>query len=126
MRHSLVGRLFLLALGLVVAATAIGLYELWPKDRSLPPPPGANPLRTERAEVSGILQERCPVPGARACLRVSAELETGPDEGTETSFAVVDPARQIGLDVGDKVRLLRNPVPPGASVGGIRPDRYSL
>jgi uncharacterized membrane protein len=126
MRHSLVGRLFLLALGLVVAATAIGLYELWPKDRSLPPPPGANPLRTERAEVSGIREERCPVPGARECLRVTAELRTGPDEGKEASFDVVDQARQVGLDVGDEVRLLRNPVPPGASVGGVEPDRYSL
>jgi uncharacterized membrane protein len=124
--HSLLGRLFLLALGLVVAATAIGLYELWPADRSLPPPPGANPLHTERAEVSGIRQERCPVPGARSCLRVTAKLESGPDEGTEASFAVVDAARQVGLDVGDEVRLLRNPVPPGASVGGVRPDRYSL
>ncbi len=126
MRHSLLGRLFLLALGLVVVATVIGIYELWPGDRSLPSPPGANPLRTERAEVSAIRQERCPVPGARACLRVTAELETGPNEGTETSFAVVDAARQAGLDVGDKVRLLRNPLPPGASVGGVRPDRYSL
>jgi uncharacterized membrane protein len=125
-RHSLVGRLFLLALGLVVAATAIGLYELWPEDRSLPPPPGANPLRTEKAEVSAIRQERCSVPGAQECLRVTAELETGPDEGEEASFAVVDPARQIGLDVGDKVRLLRSQVPPGASVGGVQPDRYSL
>lgn len=126
MRHSLLGRLSLLALGLVVAATAIGIYELWPKDRSLPPPPGANPLETERAEISGIQRERCPVPGARDCLRVTAELETGPDEGTETSLAVIDPSRQVGLDVGDKVRLLRNPLPPGASVGGVRPDRYSL
>ena len=126
MRHSLVGRLFLLALGLVVAATAIGLYELWPEDRSLPTPPGANPLRTERAEVSAIREERCPVPGAQACLRVTAELETGPDEGKEASFDVVDPARQVGLDVGDEVRLLRNPVPAGASVGGVQPDRYSL
>jgi uncharacterized membrane protein len=125
-RHSLLGRLFLLALGLVVAATAIGLYELWPTDRSLPRPPGANPLETERAEVTGIRQEPCPVPGARICLRVTAELESGPDDGTETSFAVVDAARQVGLDVGDKVRLLRNPLPPGASVGGVRPDRYSL
>jgi uncharacterized membrane protein len=125
-RHSLLGRLFLLALGLVVAATLIGLYELWPSDRSLPPPSGANPLRTEQAEVSGIRQERCPVPGARTCLRVTAELESGPDEGAETSFAVVDAARQVGLDVGDKVRLLHNPVPAGASVGGVRPDRYSL
>jgi uncharacterized membrane protein len=125
-RHSLVGRLFLLALGVVVAATAIGLYELWPEDRSLPAPTGANALRTERAEVTAIRAVPCPVPGARECLRLTAELESGPDEGEETSFAVVDAARQAGVDVGDKVRLAPNPLPPGASIGGVRPDRYSL
>jgi hypothetical protein len=80
-RHSLLGRLFLLALGLVVAATAIGVYELWPKDRSLPPPPGANPLKTERAEISGIQRERCPVPGARECLRAGKASVRSPASG---------------------------------------------
>jgi uncharacterized membrane protein len=125
-RHSLVGRLFLLALGLLVGATLIGIYELWPEDRSLPPPAGANPQRTERAEVTGVRRVECPVPGGRECLRVSAELETGPDEGEQTSFAVIDAARQVGLDVGDKVRLAPNALPPGASIGGVRPDPYSL
>jgi hypothetical protein len=91
-----------------------------------PAPPGANRLSTERAEVTGIRRERCPVPGARECLRVTAKLETGPDQEEETTFAVVDAARQVGLDVGDKVRLAPNPLPPGASIGGVRPDRYSL
>jgi uncharacterized membrane protein len=125
-RHSLAGRLFLLALGLVAVSTAIGLYELWPEDRSLPAPPGANRLSTERAEVTGIRRERCRVPGARECFRVTARLETGPDQEEETTFAVVDAARQVGLDIGDKVRLAPNPLPPGASIGGVRPDRYSL
>jgi uncharacterized membrane protein len=125
-RHSLVGRLFLLALGLVVGATLIGLYELWPDDRSLPPPPGANPQRTERAEVTGIRRVDCPVQGGRECLRVTADLDTGPDEGESTSFSVIDAARQVGLDVGDKVRLAPNALPPGASIGGVRPDAYSL
>jgi uncharacterized membrane protein len=125
-RHSLVGRLFLLALALVVVSTLIGVYELWPEDRSLSAPPGANQLRTERAEVTGIRREPCPVPGARECLRVTAQLETGADEGEQTTFAVVDAARQVGLDVGDKVRLAPNALPPGASIGGVRPDRYSL
>jgi uncharacterized membrane protein len=125
-RHSLVGRLFLLALGLVVVATLIGVYELWPEDRSLPAATGANSQDTERAEVTAIRSELCPVPGAQRCLRVTARLETGPDKDEETTFAVVDAARQVGLDVGDEVRLAPNPLPPGASIGGVRPDRYSL
>jgi uncharacterized membrane protein len=125
-RHSLLGRLFLLALGLVVVSTLIGVYELWPEDRSLPAATGANTLDTEQAEVTAIRSEPCPVPGARECLRVTARLETGRDDGEETTFAVVDAARQVGLDVGDEVRLAPNPLPPGASIGGVRPDRYSL
>jgi uncharacterized membrane protein len=125
-RHSLVGRLSLLALGLVVVSTAIGVYELWPEDRSLPASPGANALDTERAEITAIRSVPCPVPGAQECLRVTARLETGPDEEDETSFTVVDAARQVGLDVGDEVRLAPNPLPPEASIGGVRPDRYSL
>jgi uncharacterized membrane protein len=125
-RHSLLGRLFLLALGLVVVCTLIGLYELWPEDRSLPAAPGASAVDTERAEVTAIRSEPCRVPGARECVRVTAKLETGPDEDEETTFAIVDAARQVGLDVGDEVRLAPNPLPPGASIGGVRPDRYSL
>jgi len=111
------------ALVAVLVATAIGLVVYWPEERTVERPANLTPAETEAAKVVGLRAVPCRLPGRRECQRVTVELESGPDEGTETIVSVGDPATEVALALGDEVRVFRNPVPRGAPAAV---DRYSF
>lgn len=113
-------------LGVLVAITVIGLVTLWPEDRTVDRPPGLTQLKTERAEVVAVARTGCRTPAARDCVRVTAELRSGPDEGTRTQLTLGDQGDRVDVDVGDRVRLFRNVLPEGAVLGGARVDPYTF
>jgi uncharacterized membrane protein len=110
------GRAFLAAAGLVAVATLIGLVVLWPSD--VEPKLGQiYDANTETAEVVAIEAVECSVPLTERCENVTVKLESGPDDGQESTM------KQLGgnggpippgLDVGDTVRVSAVVVPPGA------------
>jgi uncharacterized membrane protein len=123
--RSLVVNLLVLALGVIVAATVIGLVTLWPDDRKLQAPQGSLPAQaeTERARVVAVREAACAEGSNEVCRRVTVELLSGGDRGERTSFTVGDLGEGSNADVGDRVRVHANPVPP-ASVGGVDVDPY--
>jgi uncharacterized membrane protein len=114
------------ALGVLVALTVIGLVSLWPSDRTVDRPAQLTQPRTERAEVVAVARARCRTPGARDCVRVTAELKSGADAGERTSFTVGDQGNPVDVEVGDDVRLYRNQLPEGAVLGGVPVEPYAL
>ena len=116
----------LAGLGVLVALTLIGLVSLWPRDRTVDRPAGLTQPKTERAEVVAVARASCRTPGARDCVRVTAELKSGPDEGERTDFTVGDQGNRVDVEVGDDVRLLRNQLPEGAVLGGVAVEPYAL
>jgi hypothetical protein len=121
--RSFVGLALIAGLGTVLAATALGIVVYWPEKRTVERPANLTPAQTEAAEVVGLRAVPCRLPGPSDCQRVTVKLQTGPDEGTETSFSVGDPSTEVALELGDDVRVFRNPLPEAAPVGA---DRYSL
>jgi hypothetical protein len=77
--------LLIAALGVVVAATVIGLIALWPSGEGRPVPERSVRVRTEPARVTGLAEIPCRV-GQRVCTRVTVELLEGEDKGRRVSF----------------------------------------
>jgi uncharacterized membrane protein len=113
-------------LGVLVAVTLIGLVMLWPRDRTLDRPANLTQLRTESAEVVAVARADCRTPTATECVRVTAELRSGPDEGERVQLTLGDQGDRVDVDVGDGVRLYRNELPEGAVIGGAPVDPYTL
>ena len=112
--------------GLLVAVAVVGLISLWPRDRTLDRPAGLTQLKTERAEIVAVARAACRTPVARNCVRLTAELESGPDDGKQTRLTIGDQGERVDVDIGDHVRLFRNVLPEGAVIGGARVDPYTF
>jgi uncharacterized membrane protein len=112
-------------LAVLVAVTVIGLVSYWPRDRTLERPAGLTQPKTERAEIVAVARATCRTPTATNCVRATAELRSGPDDGQRTQLTLGDQG-PIDIDVGDEVRLFRNKLPEGAVLGGTPVDPYTL
>ncbi len=126
MRRSLVAQLMLLALGVIVAATVIGLVELWPRGSDRLSSPQIAQPHTVPAEVSAVAAVGCGVPGTTGCRRVTVTIRAGKDKGRRFSFVSGRTASEVALQVGDRIRMYRNQLPPGAVANGARVDPYSF
>ena len=111
----------------LIAATVAGLAVLWPEGRDVPRPEGLGPPpHTEDAEVVGVRSTPCGQGVGRTdCLRVSAMVKSGPDEGKEVAFTFAATEGEFG--VGDDIRVYKNPpLPPEAVEAGVESDPYSF
>jgi uncharacterized membrane protein len=123
-RYVLVNVLVLFVL-VLAAATIIGLIVFWPEGDDIPRPQGSTPPRTESAEVVGVRSAPCAqVAGIHDCFRVTAQLRSGPDEGDRVEFTFA--AAEGRFDVGDRIRVYKNVLPPEAVDAGGRVDPYSF
>jgi uncharacterized membrane protein len=114
------------ALGVVLAATIIGLIVNWPRDRKIAPPPSLVRPKTETAEVVVVAATRCRIPGRDDCRRVTARLTSGKEKDKRVSFSLDAAAGDVDVGVGDRIRVFQNPLPENAVVGGVRVDRYGF
>jgi uncharacterized membrane protein len=110
----------------LIVATVAGLALLWPEQSKIQRPAelGA-PAETEKAEVVGVRSTPCGQgTGQGDCLRVSAEIRSGPDTGDEVAFTFA--AVEADFEVGDDIRVHKNELPPDAVVAGVEVDPYSF
>jgi uncharacterized membrane protein len=124
--RSLVVNVLVVALVVVVAATVIGIVALWPRQRTIPAPPQLTRPKTEQAKVESVALARCSVPGQTNCRKVRFELESGPDDGSRYAITITESSDTLDISAGDKIRVARNRLPPGAQLGGVKVARYSL
>jgi uncharacterized membrane protein len=117
--------LLIAALGVVIAATVIGLIVLWPTGEARTVGERSVRARTESARVTGLAEIPCRV-GQRTCTRVTVELLEGQDEGRRVSFTTGEAGAAVELDIGDRVRVYKNQLPPEAVIGGAQVDPYSF
>jgi uncharacterized membrane protein len=105
----------------LAAATVVGIVVLWPHDRELPRPEGLAAPHTQKGKITGVMEVRC---GAgvqqRDCLRVAAEVQSGPDKGLKVKFTFGKGEGDFG--VGDRIRVFKNPPPPPGTDPALQPD----
>jgi uncharacterized membrane protein len=112
-------------LGVLVAATVIGLVALWPTGEDRPVPERSTRVRTDSARVTKLAEVPCRV-GRRSCTRVTVELLEGQDKGRRVSFTTGEAGPDVELGIGDRIRVYKNRLPPQAVIGGARVDPYSF
>ena len=109
--------------GLLAIATVVGIAVMWPDgDQAVEAAP-ASGSDAVQAEVTQIRQVPCQAPEAEDCTQVSAELLSGPDEGSTATFSTGNTVSSVDVSVGDHVRLLKNQIDPNAPVQG---DPYTF
>jgi uncharacterized membrane protein len=117
------GRNVVALVALLAALTVVGIVLLWPSgERALEAAPGST-TDPVQAEVSEITQIPCQAPEAVDCAQVSADLLSGPDEGSVATFATGNAISSVDVAVGDRVRLLKNQIDPNAPIQG---DPYTF
>jgi uncharacterized membrane protein len=124
-RYVLVNVLVMLVL-VLAAATVIGLIVYWPEGKRIEAPEGTRtPPRTEAAEVVETRSAECAqIAGLYDCVRVTATLKSGSEEGRRIRFTF---ARAEGrFEVGDRIRVYKNELPPGSRDAGGQVDEYSF
>jgi uncharacterized membrane protein len=122
----LVLQFVLLALGVIVASTVIGLITLWPDGSATANVAPASSQPLEHATVTAMRQIACTAPGRIECSRVTIRLRSGPDKERLAGFTVGNTTEDIRLSIGDRIRVYRIPGPSGGSLGGVKYDRYGF
>jgi uncharacterized membrane protein len=126
LRRSVLVKLLFVALALTAATTLIGLVTLWPDGSRTSVQPAGNSQALERATVEAVRRVECRAPGRIECARVTVRVRSGPDNGGLARFTVGETTSDVRLAVGDRIRVYRLELPPGAQVLGQRLDRYGF
>jgi uncharacterized membrane protein len=126
LRRSFLLQVLLLALAIVAAATLVGLVTLWPRGTSAVDQLFLNTQMTVGGTVESVARVECRAPGRFECARVTARVQSGPDEGDLVSFTVGETSSDVRLAVGDRIRLFRIDVPQGTEALGRPVDRYGF
>lgn len=116
--------LVLAATTLLAGVTVGGLVTLWPHGPA-PRVSGIEAVKTRGAEVESVVAQRCSDVGLQTCFRVGVRLLDGPDKGSAATVWVGKTTGYSSFNVGDHVRVFRNPAPP-AGYSGPSVGRYSF
>jgi uncharacterized membrane protein len=103
--------------GLVVAlltATVVGLIVLWPHGK-LATHGALGPVRTYSAVTERTKDVACKLSASQSCRVAEVKLLDGPQKGETTQLTTVSEAGALSLSRGDRIRVYKNTVPPGAT-----------
>jgi uncharacterized membrane protein len=98
------GRVALLAVLALAAATVAGLAVLWPRAEA-PVLPGAG-LDVERATVLAVTTEGCPADASPGCRILRVRMQSGEQAGAETTATLAGDAFTPPVDPGDTIRVV--------------------
>jgi uncharacterized membrane protein len=116
------GRALAGAVGLLAAATALGLMLLWPGDVRPAQEGQALGGATVGATVTAAREVDCDGPVAQRCRQVDVRVAEGRDRGHSATITLGPVAVVSEVDAGTKVRLLRVHASPGQTT----PESYEL
>jgi uncharacterized membrane protein len=126
MRRSPTVLAFSAAFVVLIAVTIGGVVAEWPTHRTIPAPPTLRHPKTYGAQVVAERSTRCQVPGTSGCSVVTVRLTDGPDRGMRTSFHFGDGGGTARVELGDRVLVYKNPVPPRTVRGRVHVEPYSF
>jgi uncharacterized membrane protein len=124
--HILVILGVLTVFAILVGTTILGIAENWPHHQRIATPNALKQPKTYTATVVDLRAVRCQAPGAQNCSVATVKLGSGPDKGQETKIRFGDTGTTVRVGLGDKLLVYRNPLPPGATIGGVAAPRYAF
>jgi uncharacterized membrane protein len=116
-----VTKIFRWILAGLALATVVAIVILWPGERPDILSEGLT-APTERAEITSVTSAPCPAPQPGTCVSASAELKTGPDEGSTVPLPIGSGPLVPEIEAGDQVRVSRAITPAGSPGAGALPS----
>jgi uncharacterized membrane protein len=123
------------AVGLLLVATVIGLIALWPSgEAKLSSVPGTESSTGASqafggaslpATVDSSSIVRCPGPVAQECRQIRVTLHDGPDNGQATTITMGPTTSSPAVSAGDKIRVVHVEAPPGARSTNVQPYQFA-
>ena len=111
---SLLVDLSLLAIAAVVVSTIVGVALLWPHGR-LARAASLGPIHTVGAVAERVVSRPCSISASHVCRLARVKLTDGPQKGKTTLLTTVAAAGALNVSPGDKIRVYKNPRPPGVA-----------
>ena len=112
---------------IIVGTTILGIAENWPHHQRIATPRALRQPKTYTARVVAVRAVPCQASsGAQNCSVATVSLGSGPDKGHDTKIRFGDTGTTVHLGVGDKVLVYRNPLPAGATIGGVAAPPYAF
>jgi uncharacterized membrane protein len=99
---------------LLVIGTLVGLAILWPHGKLAAHGP-LGPVRTYGAVIQRTEDVPCRLSASHSCRIAQVKLLGGPQKGHTTRLTTVSEAGALSLSAGDRIRVYKNVVPPGAT-----------
>jgi uncharacterized membrane protein len=122
----------LIVLGLItlfavlLGTTVLGIAINWPRHRTVSTGQSFQHPKTIDATVTALAATRCQVPAAHNCSNVTIRLDSGRDKGKTATIRFGDTGSDAKVGLGDRVLVYKNPLPPGAQLGGVKVPPYSF
>jgi uncharacterized membrane protein len=104
----------------------LGIATNWPRHRTVSTGQSFQHPKTIDATVTALAAVRCQVPAAHNCSSVTIRLDSGRDKGKSATIRFGDTGSDAKVTLGDKVLVYKNPLPPGARLGGVKVPPYSF
>ena len=114
-----------LTVGVLVIATLVGIVLLWPYGK-LEREGQFGPIRTLGGLAERIETVPCPISASHSCRIVHVKLLDGPQKGKTTLVTTVAAVGSLDISEGDRIRVYKNALPPGAGATTGRRDAYSF
>ena len=112
---------------IIVGTTILGIAENWPHQQRIATPSALRQPKTYSATVVALDAVPCQASsGAENCSVATVSLGSGPDKGHDTKIRFGDTGTTVRVGLGDKVLVYRNPLPPGATIGGVTAPPYAF
>ena len=124
--HLLVVLGVLTLFAIIVGTTILGIAENWPHHQRIATPRALRQPKTYAARVVDLDAVRCQAPGAQNCSIATVKLGSGPDKGHDTQIRFGDTGTTVRVGLGDRVLVYRNPLPAGATIGGVAAPPYAF
>jgi uncharacterized membrane protein len=108
-----------LAVVVLVIATLVGVALLWPHGK-LGREAQFGPIRTVGAVAERVESVPCKLSASHVCRIVHARLLDGPQKGRTALLTTVAAVGSLDVEQGDRIRVYKNNLPPGAGTSGNR------
>jgi uncharacterized membrane protein len=105
-------------------ATVFGLALLWPHGK-LSQTSQLGPIRTVAAVAERVDTVPCELSASRTCRVAHIRILDGPQKGDRTLLTTVAAVGSLDVSRGDRIRVYKNPEPPGSASAGRR-DEFSF
>jgi uncharacterized membrane protein len=119
------GRILTAIAVVITLGTVVGMVVLHPNGNRHKKEVKRQKINLDQAKVTKLTAVDCQAPQAKNCVRVSARITDGKRTGQDAVFTLGNTTADPVLHIGDRIRVVKNELPPGVDPTGVDPYAYA-